>query len=153
MDHIAARVSLAATMGAAAGMGTAILKGHAAAARTTALTAFSCAMVGTACFTTERCAAVALQQLQQNRDDSNDTNKNVAFRSSSMTKTINNSWEFVLTTHAVGGVLGGALTGWLYLRRPLRGVAFLVPLMLLVGTGEKLLEDVRREKQNERQQK
>lgn len=137
IDHISARVSLAGTMGAVTGMGMAVLKGHARPVRTIALTAFSCAMVGTACFTAERLAAVALQQLAM-RQNNNVHDKNEM-------APLSNTWEFVLTTHALGGAGGGALTGGLYLHRPLRGVFFFVPLMLLVGTGEKLLEDVRRE--------
>lgn len=51
-----------------------------------------------------------------------------------------------LGSHAIGGMIGGALLGVLYTRRPGQGVLFFTPLMVLIGTGEKLFEDMRNER-------
>jgi hypothetical protein len=136
IDHIAARVTLAAAFGAFAGVGAAMYKGHGSPPRTAALAAMSCALSATACFGSERVAAVAVARLLQTK------------RGTSGSELLfSNSWEVALTTHAIGGVVGGSIVGFLYLGRPLRGVAFFAPFMLVVGTGEKLLNDVRRENQ------
>lgn len=124
IDRIASRVTIATCFGALAGVGTAMFKGH-PMARTVGLTAFSCAMTGTACFGAERCASVLTKRVLQRND---------------------NEWETVLGTHAMGGLLGGSILGGLYIGKPIHGVVFFVPFMLLVGTGEKLFYDVREER-------
>jgi hypothetical protein len=126
LDRVATRVSLAALMGTLAGVGTAMYKGH-PMARTVGLTAFSCAVTATACFGAERCVNTLIRK---------------GFHQDA---TENNSWESVLGSHAAGGTLGGSILGTLYIGKPVHGIVFFVPFMLLVGTGEKLLYDVQEE--------
>jgi hypothetical protein len=116
IDHISSRVTLAGSLGAIGGVVNAMHKGH-RIPRTAGLTAFSCALSATVCVGTERLFALAPPVK-----------------------------EFPLVTHALSGLFGGALLGGLYLGRPLRGAFFFVPVMLLVGTGEQYLQDLRRER-------
>jgi hypothetical protein len=116
IDHISARVTLAGSLGAISGVVNAMYKGN-RIPRTAGLTAFSCALSATVCVGTERLLALAPPVK-----------------------------EFSLVTHALSGLFGGALLGGLYLGRPLRGAFFFVPVMLLVGTGEQYLQDLRRER-------
>ena len=122
-DRVTSRVSLAAVFGALAGTGTSLLNGT-PMRRTIAFTAFSCALTGTACFSAERGATLVSRHLFHRHG---------------------NQWEDVLVCHSIGGVVGGAILGTLYIGKPLHGVVFFVPLMLLIGTGEKLFQDVREE--------
>ena len=134
INHISARVSVAAVFGAAIGIGTAIHKGHHVPIRTAGMTALSFAMVATACLVSERLVAVAMDPSIVIDDDHHGSSTNKRIKRW--------SWESTLQSHAAGGVLGGGLLGYLYLKRPLRGVVFFTPVMLLVGTGEMLYQDV-----------
>jgi hypothetical protein len=124
LDQIASRVTLAGSIGALGGVATSLFKGT-PMGRTVGLTAFSCAMTGTACFGAERCAAMV---------------------SSKFFHHDSGAWEDVLLSHSIGGIVGGSLLGSLYKSKPIHGVAFFLPLMLLIGTGEKLFQDVREER-------
>ena len=123
LDRVTSRVSIAAVIGALAGTGTALLKGN-PLRRTIAFTAFSCALTGTACFSAERGASIVSRHLFHRHG---------------------NQWDDVLACHSIGGAVGGAILGTLYIGKPLHGIVFFVPLMLLIGTGEKLFQDVREE--------
>jgi hypothetical protein len=123
LDRLTTRISLSAFVGAIAGVGTSLFKGF-PMRRTVGLTALSCAMTGTACFGAERCATIVSRRLWGH---------------------LGNEWDTVLTSHFIGGVVGGSLLGGLYIGKPVHGVVFFVPLMLLVGTGEKLFQDMREE--------
>ena len=120
-DRIAARVSIAGALGGFAGVGTALYKGH-PMARTVGLTAMSCAMVSTACLTSERLSARAL-------------------RGGPLEEELGRS-SFLVVTHACGGVVGGGISGYLYIRKPLHGMVFFVPVMMAVGFAESLFQDL-----------
>ena len=137
LNHLSARVSLAAAFGAAAGVGTALHKGHHRPARTAGMMGLSFALSASACLTSERLVAVALDP-------------SIILEKSSTKR--QQSWEALLTSHAVGGFLGGGVLGFLYLQRPLRGVVFFTPVMLLIGTFEKLYQDVLWEHEQRMQQ-
>jgi hypothetical protein len=129
IDRLAARVTAVGCLGALAGVGIGLFKGHHRIARTAGLTAFSCTMCATACLGSERLAANAGQYLL-----GADNIKN------------NYRWESTFLSHAVGGYAGGAFVGGLYMGRPTRGIIFFVPLMTLFGLGELLFEEMREER-------
>jgi hypothetical protein len=124
VDHVAARVSLATLVGFFSGATLAALKGY--PRRATALkVAGSCALVGTSVFCSERLAYAAIEsQIDQER-------------------------ARVLISHAFSGVAGGGLNGYLYHKRPLRGMFFFVPAMLGIGFAELKWESM---KQNRREE-
>jgi len=141
VDYVSARVKIFTGFGALGGVGTALFKGH-PMGRTVLLTAVSCALTSTALFTGERIATAAWRmQSAPNATAQPDHNSRQPPPSQAVP-----DWEEILTTHAMGGVLGGSMLGYLYIRRPLHGALFFVPLMLLVGTGEKLFQDLRQER-------
>jgi hypothetical protein len=129
IDRLASRVTAVGCLGALAGIGIGLFKGHHRIARTAGLTAFSCALCGTACLGTERLAANAGQYLL-----GSDNIKS------------NYRWPATFASHAVGGWAGGAFVGGLYMGRPTRGIIFFVPLMTLFGMGELMFEDMRVER-------
>jgi hypothetical protein len=129
IDRLAARVTAVGCLGALAGVGIGLFKGHHRIARTAGLTAISCALCGTACLGTERLAAKAGQY----------------FLGGDNLKS-NYRWESTVVSHAVGGYAGGAFVGGLYMGRPTRGIIFFVPLMTLFGLGELMFEDMRAER-------
>lgn len=139
IDRISSRVTLAACLGALGGAGTAVFRGT-PMGRTVGFTALSCALSGTACFGSERVASrlllrgVGLDGGGAAIDEKDEDNTN-----------IRNAWELTLGSHAIGGTVGGALLGAMYGGRPGQGALFFTPLMLLIGTGEKLFEDMRNE--------
>jgi hypothetical protein len=128
IDRLAARVTAVGCLGALAGVSIGLFKGHHRIARTAGLTAFSCALCGTACLGSERLAANAGKFLLGDSIKSD-------YR-----------WPATFLSHAIGGGAGGAFVGGLYMGRPTRGVVFFVPLMTLFGLGELLFEDMREER-------
>lgn len=95
--------------------------------RTAGLTSLSCALTATACFGTERVAYFATKKLV------------CAFEQETLITNISYSKQqqyLYLTSHAIGGMVGGAWLGTLYLGRPWRGVVFFTPLMMLIATAE-----------------
>ena len=108
VDHAAARVSLGALTGLIGGMSYATFKGL--PFRSTSLkVAGSLALVGTSLFGAERLAFV------------------------SMEGQIENERRRVLTSHAFAGVFGGGLNGYLYQKKPLRGMFYFIPIMMGFG--------------------
>lgn len=129
IDRLAARVTAVGCLGALTGAGIGLFKGHHRIARTAGLTAFSCALCGTACLGSERLAANAGKYLL-----GGDTIKS------------DYRWPATFLSHAVGGLAGGAFVGGLYMGRPTRGIVFFVPLMTLFGLGELIFEDMQEER-------
>lgn len=121
MDHVdraAHRVSLSALAGLLGGLTFATFKGL--PQRATALkAASSCAIVGSAVFGAERLAYVVFE------------------------KEIDSRRRLLLTSHAFSGLAGGGLAGYLYQKRPLRGMFFFLPVMMGVGFFEILWEEKR----------
>lgn len=124
LDYISARVTLAGLVGAALGTLHGMHQGHHILYRTAGLTGLSCAMVATACCGTERLAHAALPRLRDRRID-------------------------LLCSHAVAGITGGSLLGYLYLRKPVRGVVFFVPAMMGIALLEEEFLKLRERKQEE----
>lgn len=120
-DRVSARVTVAGALGALGGVGTAMHKGY-RIPRTMGLTAFSCAMVASACLTGERLVANLL-------------------RGGPLEKELGRG-PFLIMTHACGGFLGGGVLGYLYIRKPIHGVIFFVPVMSAIGYAESLFQDL-----------
>ena len=108
LDRVTHRVSLCALTGLVGGVTFATYKGLPLQA-TSIKVAGSCAIVGTALFGAERLAYVALKGQ------------------------IDNERRLTLTSHAFSGLFGGGLNGYLYQKKPLRGMFFFLPLMMGVG--------------------
>jgi hypothetical protein len=125
-DRVSNRVTLVGGMGAIAGVAIGMYKGH-PLPRTSGLTAVSCALAGTACFGAERFVSLAGNRLL------------------GLDRTLGH-WERTFFSHVVGGSIGGALLGALYMRRPIRGVVFFTPVMMVVALGEVLFEDLKNDK-------
>jgi len=118
LDHLSARVTLAGILGAAAGSLRAVLKGH-AVGTTAAKTALSCAVCATACLTTERLAYHGMHSFP------NESNPTITRYFS----------------HLVGGIFGGSLLGSIYVRKPIQGALYFVPLMMGVAYTEGLWQE------------
>mmetsp|Transcript_29896 Transcript_29896/g.49627 ORF Transcript_29896/g.49627 Transcript_29896/m.49627 type:complete len:140 (-) Transcript_29896:59-478(-) len=111
VDHVANRVGLCTVTGFFGGAAYATFKGF--PRRATALkAAASCALVATSLFGTERIANVALREYVIPKDDEQ---------------------RLTMTSYAFSGVFGGGLNGYLYQKKPLRGMFYFVPLMLGAG--------------------
>lgn len=109
VDRVASRVSLCAVTGLFGGATFATFKGL--PRRSTSLkVAGSFALVSTALFGIERVAYyVAMDgQMESGR-------------------------RKILTSHAFAGVFGGGLNGYLYQKKPLRGMFYFIPLMMGVA--------------------
>ena len=119
IDYVANRVGSLAFSGFFGGAAYATYKGF--PRKATALkVAASCAIVGTSLFTAER------------------------FANAAMRKNIKDSHRLHLSSYAVGGVFGGALNGFLYQNKPVRGMIVFAPFMLGIGIIEL---EVKRRKQ------
>lgn len=108
IDYVANRVGILSLSGFFGGAAYATFKGF--PRRATALkVAASCAIVGTSLFTAERFANAAMREhiKEENR--------------------------LCLSSYAFGGVFGGALNGFLYQNKPIRGMAIFSPFMLGIG--------------------
>jgi hypothetical protein len=111
VDRVAARVFYGALTGFVGGAAYATLKGLPLRA-TSLKVAGSFALVGTALFGMEQVAYAALKgKLESER-------------------------QLHLTTHAFAGVAGGGLNGYLYQRKPLRGMFCFVPVMIGIAVLE-----------------
>lgn len=108
LDRVANRVSLSALTGFVAGSAYATFTGLPLRA-TSIKVAGSCAIVGTALFGAERLAYVAMKDQ------------------------IDSERRLVLTSHSFSGLMGGGLNGYLYHKKPLRGMFFFLPTMMVVG--------------------
>mmetsp|Transcript_4019 Transcript_4019/g.10605 ORF Transcript_4019/g.10605 Transcript_4019/m.10605 type:complete len:170 (-) Transcript_4019:546-1055(-) len=119
VDRVASRVSLMCVAGLVAGATGAAVAGY--PRRATALkVAMSLGMVSTSVLVLERIAYVGLAPMMPNEEKRR-------FR----------------TSHAFGGVFGGAVNGYLYQRRPMRGIVLFAPLMLAVSQMEIMYDEQR----------
>lgn len=119
VDRTASRVATSSFVGFAGGVAYATLRGY-PVGPTSFRVGASFALVATSLFGTERIAYVAFKDYTQSER------------------------QLVLTSHAFSGVVGGGLNGYLYQKKPLRGMFYFVPFMLGVGFLE--LEFQRRKK-------
>jgi len=140
IDHVAFRVTASAIAGVGSGAAYATLKGF-PLFKTSVSTAFSFALISTACFGMERMANIAIRQSTtlingQSKIDPNG--------SSIIQPTINPRLHY--GSHALGGILGGGMAGFLFQGKSLAGIFLLTPIMLGVGKIEISLDEYRTER-------
>lgn len=125
VDHVASRVAVAAALGGISGATLGIYRGHNVPkiAQTMGL---NFAMTATACIGSQQLALAAGRTLLKPKGDGTP--------SSSM----------ILASHGIGGAVGGGLLGGLYIGKPIRGMVFLVPVMLVIGMFELRFDETRR---------
>jgi broad specificity phosphatase PhoE len=112
VDHVANRVGLCTLAGFFGGAAWATVKGF--PRRSTALSAGgSCAIVATSLFATERLANAALR--------------------STVMPSPEEETRLNLSSYAFSGIVGGGLNGYLYQKKPARGMFVFVPLMFCVA--------------------
>lgn len=111
MDHVdraSRRVSISAITGFVGGVAYGTFKGY-PLGPTALKVASSFAIVATALFVPERMAYLGFQNH------------------------IDNERRLIFASHAFGGVFGGGLNGYLYQKKPLRGMFYFVPIMMTIG--------------------
>lgn len=126
VDRVAGRVSLAALSGLLGGAALATYKGH-PLPKTSVFMAVSCALVGTACFGFERLSNVTLRQFVDANDDQSEK-------------------RLFYGSHALGGMIGGGITGALFQRRPIPGMMLCTPIMIGVAFAEQKFEEERQKR-------
>ena len=146
IDHIAARVSASAITGLGCGSAYATYKGF-PVFKTSTSAALSCAMISTACFGMERVAYGILKQSSLLTEDKLSTNDDISDTPSiiqSTTRITNPTMHY--GSHALGGLSGGSIVGFLFHGKPWAGAALMMPLMLGVGKIEISLDEYRSER-------
>ena len=123
VDYVAARTAVAAALGGISGASLAVFRGHSIQMLATRM-AGSWAMAATACIGTQRLASVAGRHLFVDQDEKSDA--------------------MIVGTHCAGGSFGGGLLGYVYIRKPIRGMVFLTPVMLMVALAEIRFEERKR---------
>lgn len=112
LDHLAARMTASATTGLGCGAIYSTYRGL-PIAKTSLSAAVSCALVSTACFGAERIAYAIIHQITG--------------------KDSKSSPNLLYSSHALGGICGGGIVGFLYQGNPFRGIFLLTPMMLGIG--------------------
>lgn len=140
LDHVAARVTATALTGLGCGAAFATHKGF-PIAKTSLSASLSCALVSTACFSMERLAfgiithVTPLAEMITEEDKAGSSSIKLATHST-----------VIYSSHALGGVLGGAISGFLFQGNPFSGAFLLTPLMLCAGKMELSLADYKAER-------
>lgn len=145
VDHVANRVGIASAVGLVGGAAWATLKGM--PRRSTALkVCASCTLVATAVFGTERLAFAAMDGRTVTNNDGNTTQEQQQQQQQQLRR---RKRVVSLTSHSFGGVAGGGLLGYLYLKKPVRGMVVFVPTMLLVGYLELYWQNLKQQRWKE----
>ncbi|CAB9498715.1 expressed unknown protein [Seminavis robusta] len=126
LDYMGKRVILATAMGGLAGGCLAVHRGHSIATLANSM-ARSWALTAT--------AGVATQQLAYG----------VLARTAWPPKTQEQKNALILASHALGGISGGSVLGFLYIQKPLRGIVLMAPLMVAVGLAEVRFQERQRQ--------
>lgn len=124
LDYMGKRVVAATALGGALGGCLATYRGHAISMVAPNM-ARSWALSATACTLTQQLALGVL---------------------SSVIPSSKNDTAAILISHGVGGICGGSLLGYLYIRKPVRGIVFMAPLMLAIGMLELRHQELQKRK-------
>lgn len=144
MDHLAARVTIAAAAAALAGSAHATFKNY-PVARTSMSAALSSAMAAAACFGMERLSHAALSRSAGllGGDEGGGAGEGDG------APMISRAAMMTYGSHALGGFLGGGVVGFLFQNRALSGALLFTPIMLGVGKVELDLQDYRKRRMEE----
>ena len=144
MDHLAARVTIAAATAALAGSAHATFKNY-PIARTSMSAALSSAMAAAACFGMERLSHAALSRSAGllGGDEGGGAGEGDG------AQMISRAAMLTYGSHALGGFLGGGVVGFLFQNRALSGALLFTPIMLGVGKVELDLQDYRKRRMEE----
>jgi hypothetical protein len=156
LDHVASRVTACSMSGLCCGMAYSSYKGY-PIFKTSISTSFSFALVSTACFVMERASHVALRRMlssSSSMDDEKSIVEGGMMPSSNAAMTTRLSFSSPIVdnaalhygSHALGGLLGGGVVGFLFQGKPLAGAMLVTPMMLIVGKIEALLDEYRTER-------
>lgn len=133
LDYVSSRVVISGGLGLLSGSFIALYRGHDSIFRTASRTGFSCALVGTACFSMERLAYIGVTQYLLKEHEREELYQNSK-----------KQYYLKLYSHAIGGVLGGAYVGGLFTGKLMRGAFVFAPIMLLIAmTEEKVIHEIR----------
>lgn len=136
IDHISYRVTGCAFTGLFAGASFATLKGLPLPPTTISMAA-SFALVSTACYIPERIfynSSFYFLPIENNHG------------LGSLSEVGKIEKRRIFASHALGGVVGGGITGFLFKGKPLQGMLLLSPIMMCVAYGEIRLQDYKRER-------
>ncbi|KAL7538200.1 hypothetical protein ACHAXR_008360 [Thalassiosira sp. AJA248-18] len=142
LDHIAARVTASAMTGLGCGAAFATYKGF-PIFKTSTSAALSCALISTACFGMERLAYGALGKSSILMDEKSiPLNAGGSETTSSMIQPPIPNPRLLYGSHALGGLAGGGVVGFLFHGKPWAGAFLLVPIMLGIGRLEISLDEM-----------
>jgi F0F1-type ATP synthase assembly protein I len=172
LDHVANRVGFCTLMGLGAGAAYATVKGLPLRSVTFSV-ATSCTLVSTSLFTIERLVNITLQQLLPLLLSSTSTSSTTSPTSTRTTSTSTTSTStpsttntttttttnnhqplsVLLSSHAVAGIVGGGLNGYLYHYqiKPWRGIIVFFPFMMGVAGIEWTFIRAKQQKQIQQQ--
>lgn len=139
IDHIASRVTTSVLTGLGCGAAYSSYKG-APLFKTSVSTAFSFALVSTACFTMERVANIIIRQSSILLTDDGNADGKLMIDSNDKLSAVHYG------SHATAGLLGGGIVGFLFQGKPMAGAILLTPMMLAVGKIEASVDDYRTER-------
>ncbi|KAL3768775.1 hypothetical protein ACHAWU_006876 [Discostella pseudostelligera] len=147
LDHIGNRVTVATITGFFGGSAYASYKGF-PIVKTSASTAVSFALVSTACFVMERGANAILHKSSMLLlDDDNKAIDNNIYHGDDISSSIPTlstiDPKLHYGSHALGGMMGGCVVGFLFQGKPLAGALLLTPIMLGIGKIELSLDEYR----------
>lgn len=146
VEHISNRVAASAFTGLGCGAAYSTYRGL-PVARSSLSTAFSFAMISTACFGMERVASAVLGRSSRLIDGAEPIEEggrpadDGIAALSALRPTINPALHY--GSHAVGGLCGGGLVGFLFQGRPVAGAFLMTPIMLCIGRIEVALDEYR----------
>jgi hypothetical protein len=139
IDHIASRVTASVLTGLGCGAAYSSYKGV-PLFKTSISTAFSFALVSTACFTMERVANIIIRQSSILLTDDVNADGKLIIDSNDKLSAVHYG------SHATAGLLGGGIVGFLFQGKPMAGAILLTPIMLAVGKIEASVDDYRTER-------
>ena len=150
LDHIGNRVTASTLAGLGGGAAYASYKGF-PIVKTSASTAFSFALVSTACFVMERVANSILQRSSiLLYDEYKTADAGIIFHdgdiASSATSSPSAHPKVHYASHALGGMFGGGVVGFLFQGKPIAGALLLTPIMLGIGKLELSIDEYRNER-------
>ncbi len=149
IDHITYRVTFSTTVGMLVGASYSTLQGL-PLPKTTLSIASSFALASTACFIPERMFyhasfyVVPKIQLEPPTAKMSDDTK-VDLISESGGSSFYERMR-LYTSHGLGGIVGGSVSGGLFKGRPIQGVMLLTPMMLGAAYGEMKLQDYKKKR-------